>query len=300
VNVRHTLGWKQLFYDGLLPVLRRLGPGACDRALTTLGRIAALPRRQRLTESLRRIRAAVGAEWHPPAVRSNLAANHARFAARDYLLEHTSDADFASRFDVVGFEHLQVALGSGRGAILVGSHLGAYLAAVHWLVRHELPIRFLVQRPRHVSPSLHHGFDRAGGRHPQSAYFLRRDLPPAEAAQRLVRAHAALRDGMAVYLSGDVPWPSRRARSARFLGVERPFLATWAELASLTASPVIPLFCTHLPASRYRLEFFPPQYVSPAQESAAVAGYLAVLEAAIAAHPHEAIAYLTWPCFARL
>ena len=58
------------------------------------------------------------------------------------------------RFEVLGYEHLERALAAGRGVILVGSHMGAYIAGLHWLFRKRLPVRALVQRPPHVSRTL--------------------------------------------------------------------------------------------------------------------------------------------------
>ena len=115
-----------------------------------------------------------------------LAANTARFLARDYPLDRQPDEAVLKRFDVRGFERLFTTLNEGHGAILVGSHLGAHIAGLHWLFRRGLPLRLLVQRPRHVSRELNHRFD-AGGIHPQVEMFLRRDLSPAVAIERVFR-----------------------------------------------------------------------------------------------------------------
>jgi lauroyl/myristoyl acyltransferase len=232
--------------------------------------------------------------WDVPATSRALAENAARFAARDYPLDGLSDRDLAERFDVRGEEHLREALALDRGVVLVGSHLGAYLAGVHWLHRSDIPLRLLVQRPCHVSQSLQRWFDRPDPAHPQSAFFLRRDLPPLEASRRILHARAALRDGYAVYLSGDVPWCSSNARRGRFLGREGSFLGVWADLAILSAAPAVALFCTHQPGGRYRLCFEEPWRLAPGDGDAAVRRYLARVEAEVAAAPAEGVAYLTW------
>jgi lauroyl/myristoyl acyltransferase len=297
MTLRHALNWKTLFYECLLPVLRHLGPGPADAVLAALGRLAgAWPWRARARwAALDEARAELGADWDVAATTTALAKNLGRFAARDYLLDGLSDRQLAERFDVQGEEHLHEALAAGRGVVLVGSHLGAYLAGVHWLHRQNIPLRLLVQRPQHVSRSLQECFDRPHPEHPQSTFFLRRDLPKLEASRRILRAHAALRDGFAVYLSGDIPWTSPNARPGRLLGRERSFLGVWADMAVLARAPVVPLFCTHLARGRYRLVFEPPWSLAPGDEATAVACYLARLDAEIAAQPAEAVAHLTWP-----
>ena len=62
----------------------------------------------------------------------DLARDTGGFLVRDTMLDNTSEDDLFGRFDVVGYEHLQSALGAGRGVILVGCHLGNHLSAMHW------------------------------------------------------------------------------------------------------------------------------------------------------------------------
>jgi len=299
VTFRHLLSWKTAFYELLLPTLRRLGPARCDAVLGALGRWSAVawpPRRRKLGRAITRVKTAINADWNPATLRPALAANTLRFAARDYPLDVTEDEAVLSRFDVTGFDALQAALERGRGAIVLGCHLGGHIAALHWLYRQGVPLRLLVQRPRHVSRELDRRFDRDEP-HPQSDFFLRRDLTPALSTERLLRARAALRDGLAVYLSGDIPWNSTNTRSGQLLGHTRSFLSVWADLAVLTRVPVFPVFCTHRPGGRYTLTIEPPWTLAPGEESDAVARYLARLESEIQAHPADAVAHLLWPCY---
>lgn len=299
MTFRHFLSWKPLFYEGLLPALRCLGPARGDAILGALGRVWARAdplRRRQLSRAIARGRVALGTDWDRKVVRPALAANAMRFLARDYPLDVADDAEALSRFDVDGFDALREALDRGRGAIVVGSHLGGHIAALHWLYRREVPLRLLVQRPRHVSRTLDQHFDRDEP-HPQSGFFLRRDLPPAAATERLLRARAALRDGLAVYLAGDIPWAGPNSRPGRLVGQAQSFLAVWADLAAVTRAPVFFLFCTHRPDGRYHLQIDPPRAVASGEEGAAVVQYLARLEAMIAAHPADAVAHLLWPCY---
>lgn len=297
---RHFLSWKPLFYDALLPALGITGSGRCDAALAQLGRLAALwpPRRRELATALARARQDLGADWQLDESIAALAANTFRFLARDYPLDRLDVEDLLGRFDVTGYEHVAAALRAQQGMILLGNHLGAYLAALHWLFRHGVPLRLLVQRPGHVSRALRVEFDRSSGPHPQAGFLLRRRMPPAAAVERMIRARAALRAGLAVYLTCDVPWNGPNARSARLLGHTRQFLAVWADLAVLARSPVIPLFCTHRPGGRYALTFDPPIHLDPGEQDEAVVRALDRLNKEIKAHPAEAVAHLLWPCYA--
>ena len=188
--MRRVFSWKFVFYDLLLPALRMLGAIRGDAILGFLGRLvmAVRPRRPgELRASLERVKRALDADWSIETTWPALAANTARFLARDYPLDRQTDEAVLRRFDVCGYERLSATLADGRGAILVGSHLGAHIAGVHWLFRRGVSVRLLVQRPRHVSGELNRRFD-AGGRHPQAEMFLRRDLSRAVAVERVFRA----------------------------------------------------------------------------------------------------------------
>jgi lauroyl/myristoyl acyltransferase len=298
VTHRHLFTWKFWFYDVGLPLLRRLGPARADALLGTIGSWLARVQpklRAKAGESLARARAALDADWDGPVL-DTLLANVPRFLARDYPLDTVDDELALSRFDVTGLSHLDAALADGRGLVLVGSHLGAHVAGLHWLHRQGVPVRLLVQRPKHISRTLQIRFDRPDS-HPQAKFFLRRGLTTGEAADRILRARAALRDGLAVYLNGDIPWTGPNARPGTLLGLTRPFLAVWTDLAVLARSPVIFVTCVHAPRGRFAIDFSPPLDLAPGDENRAVTTYLAHLETAITAHPADAVAHLTWPCF---
>ena len=108
---------------------------------------------------------------------------------------------------------------------------------------------------------------------------MHRNLPAADAIDLMIRAAQALRDGMALYLSGDIPWQGPNARPGRLLGRAHRFLAIWTELAVITRAPVFHVFCTYLPGGRFRLEFEAVGRVQAGEETEAVADYLKQLEA---------------------
>ncbi len=127
--------------------------------------------------------------------------------------------------------------------------------------------------------------------------FLRRDLTPEEGIKLLFRARAALRDGQALYLCGDIPWNGLNTRQGTLLGQPLNFLAVWTELAVLTRALVFYVFCAHRPGGRFRLEIEAAGQVHAGQENDAMADYLRELEARIAHDPTSAVAHLLWPCF---
>ena len=299
MTFRHFLSWKPLFYNGLLPALRMLGPTRGDAILGGLGRVTALwPwRRRELHLALMRLRSATGSVWEIPAKRAALEANVFRYLARDCQLDGASDEDFFGRFDVQGFEHLQEALKQGRGVILVGSHLGAHLSANHWIYRQGLAQKLLTQRPQRLSRYQSDKYDFADDPNPQSGFFLKRNLPPGEAAKRIFRTRKALRNGEIVYLTGDVPWTGPNTRPARFLGHRLTFLSLWAEFAALFGSTVVMVFCTHQPGGRQALTFEPLGTIEHGEEGEAVERYIGRLEEQIAAHPEDAVAHLLWSCY---
>ncbi len=298
---RHLFSWKTWFYRVLLPILNRLGPRRADQVLQLLGGIGgAVPRRTaRIKDGIERANRTLGLDLEVTESALRIAENLGRFVARDFTLGGLSDLEALRRFDVEGEEHLELALRHGNGLILLGSHFGSYIAGLHWLIRRRLPIRFMLQRPRHVSAELQHWFDDPsdGRPHPPADLLLRRDLSRAESVSRMLRARMVLRDGMILYINGDVSWDSGCARPGRFLGNQSRFLSAWADLSVITNAPVVPIFCRHRPDGRFAIRFDPPWSVNPGGQQDAVDRYLKRLETAIASEPVEAIAHLLWPSF---
>jgi len=299
---RRFFTWKYHFYELLLPALSRLGPSRFDAVVRTVGTASTYVRpgrRTRLKAAVSAASATLGldAGRREAFTWTDLAANAARFTARDYAIDVPDDADVLGRFDVEGFDAFHDDLTRGKGIILVGSHLGAHISGMHWLFRKGLPIRALVQRPKHVSTYLERKFDSTDEPYPQRDFFLRKDLSPAVAVERILQARSALRDGMIIYLNGDIVWDGSNTRTCRLLGRDHQFLAIWNELAALTRSPVYFVFCTHRPDGRFGLEFERFGPTRSGEQAAALNAYLSSLEAQVAAAPAEAVAYLTWPCY---
>lgn len=296
---RRMFTWKFYFYELLLPGLGAMPPARADAIVRSAGWASTYfrpGRRARLKAAMDRVDAHLKRDGGKSGWRA-LAESASRFTARDYPLDGATDAEALARFDVAGFDDVQEAMARGRGAILVGSHLGAHVAGMHWLFRRGLPIRALVQRPKHVSRELDRRFDAPSAAYPQAEFFLRRDLAPAAAVERMMQARAALRDGHALYLNGDIVWDGSNTRTCRLLGREHQFLAVWAELACLTRAPVFFTFCRHLDAGRFAIEFKRLDPATPSRPEHLLAAYLAEVESQVAVDPSEAVAYLTWPCY---
>ena len=298
-GMRRILSWKFVFYELLLPALRGLGPARGDAILGFLGWLAMVmrPRRARKMRAVARAsqrgprRGLVDRDDLAGAGGQHGAVPRARLPARPPEQRRSLGPVRRARLRATACHAFR-----WPGAILVGSHLGAHIAGVHWLFRRGLPLRLLVQRPRHVSSELNHRFD-AGGIHPQVEMFLRRDLSPAVAVERVFRARCALRDGLAIYLNGDIPWSGPNTCPGMLLGRPQRLLAIWTELAVLTGTPVFLVFCTHLPGGRFALEIEAIGHLRPGEEETAVADYLKQLEARIATCPADAVAHLSWPCY---
>ena len=298
---RDVLTWKFVFYHGLLPALRRLGPAWADAILGMLGKCSTSlwpPRKRRLAGALEFAREGLShysPTWDADTLAPDLAAGSLRYLARDYLLAEDNDR-VLPLFDVSGEAALNQAMAKGRGVVLVGSHFGGHIAAFHWLYRMGFPLRLMVQRPRHVTQALSAFFDQNEPR-PQSDFFLTRSMDTTACVSRILNARAALREGIAVYLPGDIPWNGLNSRTGRLLGRTHPFLSVWADLAAITSAPVFHVICTPRANGRFALAFEPAGTIAPGRESAAVDRYLARLDAAIAADPADAVAHLLWPCF---
>ena len=302
MTFRHLFSWKSGFYELLLPSLRLLGPRRGDAVLGMLGRaIAAVwpNRRRRLIKSLETAREALKARWNSAEVLADLEANIPRFLGRDCLWDGETDHAYTSCFEVEGVENVEAAKAMGRGVIVVGCHLGSHFSIPHWFYRNRerFPMRMLVQRPQHASKFFLSQFEIPGQEHPQSSFFVNRQLSPEEASRRIFRTRAALRDGLAVYLMGDVPWEGTNTRVGSLLGHEQTFQSLWTDFAVLFRAPVVIAFSIYLPGGRTRVVFKPPMMLRKGQEDQAVRDYLKSLDAEIAAHPANAVAHLLWPCY---
>jgi len=260
---RRGLNIRKAALRAVLPALRALPLPVATRLVSGIGRIE-----YRIFSGLRRrFRGAVAVgeqalhcQWDLPAVSLELAGNHILWRARDLLLDGVSDQRAREIFVVSGREHLEGAVALGRGCIVLASHFGAHMLPAHWLFRENFPLRFYMERPRHVSRFMLQHF-KTSGPLGQDKLFISRQGVPADSASSILRAARAIKAGMLLYLAGDVRWTGRLTESAPFLGQSMRFSTTWVTLAALTEAPVVMVFCRMERDGRYHVEFLPGFHV---------------------------------------
>jgi KDO2-lipid IV(A) lauroyltransferase len=168
----------------------------------------------------------------------------------------------------------------------------------HWLMREGYPLRLYMERPRHISRFLARQFD-TDGPMGQRKLFISRKTTPAEAAGSILRAVRVLNAGMVLMIAGDVRWPGANSTEALFLGRSYSFSNTWVKLATLTAAPIVPVFCRIDDDGAYQLDFLPPYTLprgtpEPEQVVTWVQDYLRTIEAEVERYPANSNEYFFW------
>lgn len=156
------------------------------------------------------------------------------------------DATLAARCALDGRDRLEAARAAGKGAILLGSHMGngALLAAL--LARQGLPVSVVFRQARMMSAGL---FERGLPRYGIEAI-------QANAGMRAYAAMLdALRHGRILFVMMDQGIkPSQEGVVLRFLGKDMPMPAGPAQLARQSRAPVLPLAMTAAePAWRFAI-----------------------------------------------
>jgi KDO2-lipid IV(A) lauroyltransferase len=232
------------------------------------------------------------------ALGSDLAANHLRWRARDLLLDGLSNQEAAPMFNVEGREALDAAFAQGKGVLLLFNHFGPFLMPAHWLVREGYPLRWLTERPRHISKLVERTFE-SDGPFGQRRLFMSRKAGVAEGGSSIRRAVRILKAGMIVQIAGDVRGSGPRTAPGMFLGQSYTFTTTWLTLAALAGSSVVPAFSWIEPDGTYHLEFLPAFSIpsdTPKKSDFApwVQRYLDAIEERVKRHPANSGDYLFW------
>ncbi len=287
--------------QGVLPVVRLLPLPTAARVVSGIGRLEHRMNRElrlRFDRAVARGGDALGCRWDVPAVSRSLAGNHILWRSRDLLVDVASDARALAMFDVVGREHLDEAVGRGKGCIVLTSHFGAHMLPAHWMYREAYPLKLYMEKPRSVSRFMASKFDREGPLG-QDKLFISRKGDAADAAGSILRAAKALKSGMLLFLAGDVRWKGRLTAPGRLMGRSFTFSSTWIALGAMSRAPVVPVFCRIGDDHRYRLEFLPPFVLPRDAQDEANAGahaqrFLDLLEDRIRRHPADSNEYLFW------
>ncbi len=299
---RKWLNVRKGLLRSILPVLRLLPLPTASRMIAGIGRteyfmLSGL--RAAYKSAVDRGRAELGCDWDVPKVSLELAGNQVRWRTRDLLLDGVPAHRAAPMFHLTGRENLDSAIAQGKGVILLASHYGAHLLPAHWLFREGYPLRFYMERPRHVSKYMAKQFE-TDGPLGQDKLFISRKGDPAGSASSILRAARVLNAGMLVYLAGDVRWAGQHTQPGRFMGHVYHFSATWVNLAALTGSPVVPVFCQMQEEGTYHVEFRPAFHIphdapKTGQSEYWVQTYLKMLEDQVRLYPGNSNEYFFWP-----
>jgi KDO2-lipid IV(A) lauroyltransferase len=298
---RRGLNIRKGFLRGCLPFIRRLPLPMASRFISGIGRMEyRVSHRLRDTfhQAVDRGQSLLGCRWDVPAVSRELAGNHVLWRTRDLLLDGATDRRAGAMFRVTGREYLDAAYGLGRGGIVLASHFGAHLLPAHWLFRENFPVRFYMERPRHISRYMARHFGTEGPLG-QDKLFISRQGVPADSASSILRAARTLKAGMLLYLAGDVRWTGQLTEESPFLGQTLRFSTTWVVLAAMTGAPIVMVFCRMEPDGRYHIEFRPAFHVPKDAPEKGETGhwvrhFLAILEDQVRQYPANSNDYFFW------
>ena len=203
--------------------------------------------------------------------------------------------DAALRTTYEGWEHLIAAVESGKGGIILMSHVGSWEIAAHFLKRYghnhpgmKLLLYLGAKRREQIERRQKQGIERSG---------IRIIAVPEEGGSpmEIVEGLNFLREGGLVSLTGDRLWNrEQRAVTVRFAGGEARIPEIPYILALLSGAPLLIFFGYRTGGGAYHLVTKPPFYVvaaSRAERSKAVTtaaqAYADLLAETVRAHPDE-------------
>ncbi|WP_165221372.1 lysophospholipid acyltransferase family protein [Aquisphaera insulae] len=298
---RRGLNVRKAMLKRALPILRWLPLTAASRVLCGFGKLEYRlhrPLRHAFEEAVGGASRTLECDWDVSKVSRELAGNQLLWRSRDMLLDGNSDERALAMFRVAGKEHLDAALGEGKGCIVLTSHFGAHMMPAHWLYRQNYPVRLYMERPRSISRYMARRFD-SDGPLAQDKLFISRKGDSTDAAGSILRATRVLRSKMVLFIAGDVRWAGQMTETAMFLGRRMRFSTTWILLAAMSGAPVLVVTCPIGADRRYDLEFRPAFHVpSDVQKSGQVGEwvqrFLSIVEDQIRRHPANSNDYLFW------
>ncbi len=153
------------------------------------------------------------------------------------------------KIEIHGGQRILDQAASGRGCILLGSHLGSFEAlralGVH---RHHLPIRILMNTGHNqLMTRLLNALNPA----------LAQSIIPVGGPETLLKVQESVEQGCLVGVLGDRAASGEKIVRCRFFGEEVDFPAAPLVMAALAGCPVILFFGLYLGGNRYQVHFEP-------------------------------------------
>ncbi len=199
-------------------------------------------------------------------------------------------------FSYEGRHHWESARDSGRGVIVVTSHIGGWeIGSVVPAAAEEQAVIHVV-REREADPEAQAFIEELLESHGGSGYRTHFAADDQDLGMEL---YAALREGEVVALQGDRPRRGGHVVSVTLFGQRACLPPGPAQLARLAEVPLLPVFTFFEGPGRYRIKFSEPIRVPRtadrlADVQQATQVLASVIEGAIREHPEQ------WFCFAPL
>lgn len=186
-----------------------------------------------------------------------------------------SDSRIQALADIEGMEHLERALDSGQGVILITGHLTSMELAGHIISSHR---RIGAMYRPLKNRLMDHFVARARGRRVQPLF-------PRDQVRTMVQS---LRKGEAVWYGFDQNYGDRHAEFVPFFGVPAATITTTSRFAKSGRALVIPFFPHREADGRYRIRIGAPLNNFPSGNEASDTLHLnQLLEQAIRRHPEQ-------------
>ncbi|MCE5265187.1 MAG: lysophospholipid acyltransferase family protein [Deltaproteobacteria bacterium] len=197
--------------------------------------------------------------------------------------------------DQEGLEHIFAAAESGRGGVILMSHVGSWEIAAR-LLRHHGRNRPSMKLLLYLGEKHQEQIERRQKRSVEESGIRVISVPESGgSAMEIVEGLNFLREGGLVSLTGDRLWGGeQRSVTVRFAGGEARIPEIPFILAMLSGAPLLTFFAYRTGEGRYHLVTYPPFFVTaasrPERQGAvemAAQAYADLLAETVRAHPYE-------------